>query len=205
MKNQRPKQSAIMYQLMNYERNRKLLEQIPHIRYLDMAIVFYYWKKEDDVMEGAYLISKEQMKFWGYSLEDLERAAAYNTPRHLAVTFQPMEELVRELLGEEVVKLEGDEKPHIPMYILTNQEKLFGASVMLYPQVLWAVSQSLQDDLYVLPSSIHECIIVPLSVKCSQNELQEIVTDINATQVPEEEILSDRVFIYHKNGDYLGF
>ncbi len=205
MKNQRPKQSSIMYQLMNYERNRTLLEQIPHIRYLDMAIVFYYWKKEDDVMEGAYLISREEMKFWNYNLEDLERAAAYNTPRRLPVTFQPMEELIRELLGEETVQREDAEKPWLPMYILTNQEKLFGASVMLYPQVLWAVSQSLQDDLYVLPSSIHECIIVPFSVKCSQKELQEIVTDINKTQVPEEEILSDRVFIYHKKGDYIGF
>ena len=141
------------------------------------------------------------MEEWGYTLEELEKAASFNTPRLFPVSFRPIEELVRELIGEEIWRMDREDPSLIPMHVLTNQSKLFGAAAILYPQVLWAVSHTLQDDLYILPSSIHECIIVPMSVKCSRKELQEIVKEINETQVPKAEILSNHVFIYRKEED----
>lgn len=201
---ERPKEKDIMYQLMNYEQNRALLEHIPHIRYLDMAIVFYYWKEEGVAPERVCLVSNENMRQWGYTPEELEKIAAYNTPRKQPVSFRTMEEMICELVGADgLCQREGRESV-IPMHILTNKQKLFGAATILYPQVLWAISQSLQEDIYVLPSSIHEVIIVPVSVKCSRKELEEIVEDINFTQVPTWEVLSNHVFQYHKKEDFLG-
>ncbi|MDO5389686.1 MAG: DUF5688 family protein [Eubacteriales bacterium] len=197
----RPKEKEILYQLINYDCNRALLERVPHIRYLDMAIIFYYWKDWEDRSLGAGIVSKAQMEEWGYTLEELEKAAAFNTPRLFPVSFQPIEELIRELIGEELCKMEREDPYLIPMHVLTNQSKLFGAAAILYPQVLWAISHTLQGDLYILPSSIHECIIVPMSVKCSRKELEEIVKEINETQVPKTEILSNHVFIYRKEED----
>ena len=197
----KPKEKEILYQLINYDSNRALLQHVPHIRYLDMAIIFYYWKDFHNRSLGAGIVSKSQMEEWGYTLEELEKTAAFNTPRLFPVSFQPIEELVRELIGEELWKRERDDPSLIPMHVLTNKNKLFGAACILYPQVLWAISQTLQDDLYILPSSIHECIIVPMSVKCSRNELQKIVKEINETQVPKAEILSNHVFVYRKTED----
>lgn len=197
----RPKKKEILYQLINYDSNKGLLGCVPHIRYLDMAIIFYYWKDLNDRSLGAGIISREQMEEWGYTLEELEKAASFNTPRLFPVSFRPIEELVRELIGEEIWRMDREDPSLIPMHVLTNQSKLFGAAAILYPQVLWAVSHTLQDDLYILPSSIHECIIVPMSVKCSRKELQEIVKEINETQVPKAEILSNHVFIYRKEED----
>lgn len=197
----KPKETEILYQLINYEENRSLLERTAHIRYLDMAIIFYYWKDVNDRSLGARIVSSRQMEAWGYTLEELERAAALNTPRLFPVSFQPIEELMRELIGEDLWDTEQVDSVLIPMHVLTNQSKLFGAASILYPKVLWAVSHTLQDDLYILPSSIHECIIVPMSIKYSRNELQKIVREINETQVPKAEILSNHVFIYRKNKD----
>lgn len=203
MNRQKPMEKDILYQLMNYEYNQRLLESVPHIRYLDMAIVFYYWENSEGNKKRAGLISNENMQAWGYTLERLEEIASYNTPRKLPVTFEPIEEVIREILGFKAV--EEEKEPLLPMYILSNKTKLFGAAAILYPQVLWAISQSLEEDIYVLPSSIHECIIVPSSVKCSPQELERTVTEINRTQVPDQEILSNRVFFYQKKEDCLGF
>lgn len=200
----KPKEKEILYQLINYDNNKALLERVPHIRYLDMAIIFYYWKDFGERSLGAGIVSREQMQEWGYTLEELEKTAACNTPRLFPVLFQPIEELIREMIGEEleeVLREKRNDPSLIPMHVLTNQSKLFGAAVILYPQVLWAISHTLQDDLYILPSSIHECIIVPTSVKCSRKELQQIVEEVNEIQVPKMEILSNHVFLYKKEED----
>ena len=197
----KPKEKEILYQLINYDNNRELLERVPHIRYLDMAIIFYYWKDRKDRSLGACIVSLAQMEEWGYTLEELEKTAAFNTPQLFQVSFQPIEELIKEMVGEELWCTEPDAPSLIPMHVLTNQSRLFGAAAILYPQVLWAISHTLQDDLYILPSSIHECIIVPMSVKCSRKELQEIVEEINETQVPKAEMLSNHVFLYRKEKD----
>lgn len=196
----RPEKSEILYQLINREKNRRMLEDIPNISYLDMSIVFYYWK--DARRDCACLINNQEMTQWGFTTQELEQAAAYNTPRAMPVDFRSMEEVIAELFGEEEFD-NDDDSEEIPMHILTNKDKFFGAAAILYPQVLWAVSHTLQDDLYILPSSIHECIIVPASVECTRKELEIIVRDINQSQVPEEEVLSNHVYVYRKDEDIL--
>lgn len=200
MKRRRPEKSEILYQLINREKNRSILEKVPNISYLDMSIVFYYWK--DERRECACLVNNQEMDEWGLTIAELEKAAAYNTPRAMPVDFRSMEEVIAELFGVTEYD-EEDSSEEIPMHILTNKDKFFGAAAILYPQVLWAVSHTLQDDLYILPSSIHECIIVPASVECTRKELEMIVSDINQSQVPEEEILSNHVYVYRKDEDIL--
>ena len=199
MKRKKPEKSEILYQLLNKEKYDLVLELIPHISYLDMAIVFYYWT--DESRNCACMLSNADMQEWGFTIEELEQAASYNTPRCMPVDFRSMEEVIQELFGDD--EEEEDEDAKVPMHILTNRDKVFGAAAILYPQVLWSVSQTLQDDLYILPSSIHECIVVPASVDCTREDLEAIVKDINQTQVPEEEVLSNHVYIYRKDEDIL--
>lgn len=82
------------------------------------------------------------------------------------------------------------------MYILTNEEKYFGAAALLYPHVLSHISRLLHCNFYVLPSSIHECILVPDSGQFSKKELETMVREVNETQVEDEEVLSQNVYYY---------
>lgn len=206
LKEKEKMKERILYQLMNYEKNKKLLEFIPHIRYLDMAIVFYFLEDGDGLERAAHLLSNQAMEALGFTLDELEQLASKNTPRILPVSIHSIEDMIEELMEdvlEDFELLEEEFLTPVPMHVLTNTKKLFGASVLLYPQVLWSLGQSLQDDFYVLPSSIHECIIVPASAIKPKELLKEIVQDINREQVPQGEILSNNVFFYRRKSNSL--
>ena len=74
---------------------------------------------------------------------------------------------------------------------------------MLYPGVLKAFAEKLEQDFYVLPSSVHETILVPAGKGTDKDTLREIVTDINRTQVAEDEVLADSVYYYSRSKDQL--
>lgn len=186
----------ILFQVINARQNRRLLEQVPHELYLDLALVFFYMEEGGDCRKKIYLFHNEQMGQYGITKEELKAWAMENTPRLLPVSFHSIQEVIREFqLGEEA--REGAEQ--IPMYILTNVKMFFGAACMFYPRVLASIGNAVQDDFYILPSSIHECIILPASSDYTREELEKIVCEVNVTQVPEQEILSNHVYFYQKD------
>lgn len=82
------------------------------------------------------------------------------------------------------------------MYILTNEEKYYGAAVILYPHVLNHIAKVLNKNFYILPSSVHECILVPDQGQYSRIELKRMVKEVNDSQVEDEEILSYEIYYY---------
>ena len=83
-----------------------------------------------------------------------------------------------------------------PMYLLSNTDKTFGAITIYMMGALALIAEQLKADLYIIPSSIHECIIVPFNKNYNKSSLLEMVKDINETQVTPEEVLSNRVYTY---------
>ncbi len=84
------------------------------------------------------------------------------------------------------------------MFVVSNVKGINGASCLIYPDVIKNLAEQLDADLYILPSSIHEIIVVKNNQKMDKNTFREMVTDINRTQVPEEDILSDNVYFYSR-------
>lgn len=188
--------SEILFQVINAKRNRELLEQIPHEICLDLALVFFYMEEGEDCRKNIYLFNNEQMGQYEVTKEELRTWAMENTPRLLPVSFHSIREVLREFqLGDEAEK----KADQVPMYVLTNVRMLFGAACLFYPSVLASIANAVQDDLYILPSSVHECIILPASDTYTRDELEKIVCEVNVTQVPEQEILSDCVYFYQKH------
>ena len=105
-----------------------------------------------------------------------------------------MDALIRELSNDESL-LPSEFSPN-SMYILTNQETYFGAAALLYPHVLSHISALLGCNFFVLPSSVHERILVPDFGVYSKPELEEMVVEVNSTQVAKEEVLSNHVYYY---------
>ncbi len=89
------------------------------------------------------------------------------------------------------------------MYVLTNEEKFYGAAVLLYPHVLAHLGTLLKRNFFVLPSSVHECILVPDQGHYTRFELMKMVREGNQNQVEEEEILSYQVYYYDRKREAL--
>lgn len=190
----------IYYKLINYEKNQELLERIPHYAFLDLAIAFYY-RLEDTSLSGAtVLIHNNNLEHWNITREELYQAASSNTPEKLPYTFRGMGEMIQQLLTEEAdgagISREEELPPKEQMFILTNRDKYYGASCLLYPHLLEHIGRVLKASFYILPSSIHECILIPDSGEYTPEELSDMVREVNTTHVEATEVLSDHVYYY---------
>lgn len=197
--------SRIVYKLVNTERNRALLEKIPHRDYLDCSIIYYCFLDKINGSCATTLIYYSHMERWNVQEEDLFQIASLNTPVIHPADLKSMDAVLTELIqaGDfdeedaaqltEELSLEGD---RFPMYVLTNKERIFGASCILYDNILKEFAQR-NGSFYILPSSIHEVILVPEQEELQADKLTDMVLEVNETQVAHDEVLSDSVYCYH--------
>lgn len=192
--------TSVFYKLVNYQMNERMLKRVPYIRYLDLAVVFYYRVEQEHFPGGSVLIHNNNLVTWGITKSQLMKDAAFNTSRKLPYRFMGMETLIAELSGE--TEMENLQKEEL-MYVLTNEEKFYGAAVLLYPHVLAHIGTLLKRNFFVLPSSVHECILVPDQGHYTRFELMKMVREVNQNQVEEEEILSYQVYYYDRKREAL--
>lgn len=121
--------TRVYYKLINYSMNKAMLTKIPYVKYLDLAVVFYY-RLEEGQFEGAtILVHNCNLEAWGINRRRLLEDAVMNTSRKLPYTFQTMEEVITELTGGEEQEIPGEEGEL--MYVLTNENKYLGAAALL--------------------------------------------------------------------------
>lgn len=189
----------IVYKVVNYRSNEKLLEQVPHKRILDLAVVFYCLLDNEYGRSATALIYNNNLKNWNVTIDDVYKAALKNTPDLLHSKISSMAALF-EKCGVNVDGEEVDLKDYVPsdMYVLTNESKLNGAACILYENVLYDFAQKLGADLYILPSSVHEVILLPKLSMFEKDELVNMVREVNTEGVAAEEVLSDHVYEYNR-------
>ncbi len=191
--------SQIVYRLISYERNQELLKSIPYIPFLDMAITFHMIVSSNNEYMQSLRITNELQEKWGISLEELYGIAKENTEKLLPAKIRDLCDFIAFYVNIPVEELTNDKK--MDMIVITNITGMHGASVMLYQGLIEQIATYYNRDLYLIPSSIHEMIIVPeVSMEPNlQQTLQDMVHEINHDFVNEEEILSDRVYRYSKS------
>lgn len=207
---------TIVYRLVNYQKNRKLLQEVPHVRFLDLAITFHCLVKRDGQGIGTIRLTNEHTSEWKVKIKDLMKLAITNTTRLFPAKLSTMEEVIADILQKdfsemyETAKEENEamlqamlsnllqEQRDPQMYILSNDIGINGATSIIYKDVIKEFSEEKDCDFYILPSSIHEVILVPYEEELEVQELRGMVMDVNGSQVPEEEILSNRVYIYRR-------
>ena len=186
----------IVYKIVNYEKNKKLLEKIPFKRILDLAVVFYCIIEQGTDSNATALIYNSHLTSWNVTEEDIYNAAIENTPILLKSTIRSMSSIVQELMddSDDISDYEDGE-----MFVLTNNYRINGAACMLYDDVLYNFAQKIDCNLYILPSSIHEIILLPKLPEYNKADLEHMVREVNAESVSHDEILSDRVYVYDRN------
>ncbi len=198
--------------LIQKEKNSIFLKETPHVEFLDLAMVFYCSLEIVGAGCAAVTIKESHLNSWGITTEQLCQDALENAPKLLPGKIHTIDEVVRRLLEgaeeeeekEEFPVLEGFEKEkdtRFPMLILTNTNQCFGASCIMYKGLLKRFADKIEDNLYILPSSVHEVILLPEGQTKKPNLLLQMVQEVNETQLEPEEVLADSVYYYDKEAD----
>ncbi len=186
----------VVFKIVNTSSNKHMLSKIPHIEFLDLSIIFYIIYDEYPIENGSILVQNNFLQMWDIDVDEIHRIALYNTPKLLPGYISNIIDIASQLADEcdsDLFAL-SQEDDYFPMYVLTNEKKTFGASAILYPDILKVFSDKIGSDLYILPSSIHEVILVPAFENLSVKDLFDMVSEVNDTLVMDEEILSDNVY-----------
>ena len=190
--------SRIAYRLSHFHSNRPLLKQIPHIPWLDLAIVFFVLIDSSPDEELTVTITREHLKLWHISEQQLFETAAHNTPLLYPSRCMALEQMIGELCCFDPDDSTCPESsPSLPMYILTNEKRVNGAACILYDHILQEFAVQTGGDFFVLPSSIHETILIPRHEHLKIEDLNAMVREINDTEVAPWDKLSDHVYCYH--------
>ena len=195
--------SRIIFKLINTEKNRELLRDVPYIPFHDLSIVFQCLVSEERFGNASILIHNVHLQLWKVNARELYECALENTPLLQGYELADMNTVLEEMkalggIDDEEIE---DMQQEVPMYVLSNKSRINGASCILYKNILKDFAMVVDKDLYVLPSSIHEVILLPSDGTQESEQLKEMVREINQSQVEKEEVLSDSVYYYRRSDD----
>ena len=184
----------ILFRLISAERNSRYLEHIPHIGFLNLAIIFTVaWNISESGVESVR-VTDEMLDCWGVSVKDLAKLAKENTPRLLSPRCETMIQVMMRFMGKEWC----DEDMDFPMLLLSNEYNVYGATSILYEETMDRIGEELGEDFYIIPSSIHEVLILPEQYVDDVSDLDSMIRQINREHVVLEDVLSDRAYFYSR-------
>lgn len=192
--------SGLALRVINSRRNADKLKDMPHRDIEDLSIVCFYAPKEkESPYEGHLLaIDRQLLDLWGITEETLFRDAMDGAVRD----FPPKLTRLEDELGEIWEKEKTEEAvSETDVFVLTNTHMVFGAACMFYPGLLSSFAQKTGCNLIILPSSIHEVLLIPEVSGRNYKGLGEVVRSVNSDVVEEKDILSDYVYYYDRNED----
>lgn len=198
----------IVFQLINTEQNKEMLSSLPHREIHDLSIIYRWVVQKDEKGIKSGIVKKELMEKLGLDEEQIFKLAVENYKRLLVPTVRTMDEVMIETMvargytedyAEFFVEQHSTKEK---MWVISNETKINGAGSMLYDDVLQTVAKELNSNLYVIPSSVHEIIAIPVGF-VQPHELANLVNEVNMNDVSLEERLSNQVYHYDKHAHKL--
>ena len=183
----------IRCKLINREQNADYLLDKPHTDIADLSAVYYIDLGSDSCGNMTTVITDNLLSQYGVSIEELHQIAISNMGSQ--ARFCSMFEVLSELMGDNAPTDEQMLSDNA-MFVLSNEAKINGFSVFLCPDVMDDVAEKVGKDFYVLPSSVHEGLVIPRNPGIELDSLLSMVKEVNATQVSLEERVSDHVYYY---------
>lgn len=188
----RPK---LMTELIPQKGNEERLADVPHEKIEDLALIYRVDLGESSGGRMSTVVTNQMMKEFGVSQDQLHRDAIENAAILHPASLRSMQEVMASMMGMEPEPPSPDEPV---MLVATTEGAFMGASVIQYPGFMDMAAEKIGGDFFVLPSSIHEVLLLPDDGKADYHELSAMVQTINETQVAPAERLSDNVYHYDK-------
>ena len=187
-------------EVVSLEANADMLSKIPHQEMEDMAVVYRFVLGSDAEGRSSILVTNNLIENMGVTPEQLHADAIANAPEIRPAEIKGMSQVMMEMMGPEQFELMGmpmvtdlrDEQ----MIVASVPDKTGGAGVIAYPNFMEDVAAQVGGDFFILPSSIHEVLVVPDNGAMNLGDLEAMVREVNATQVAPNERLTDNVYHY---------
>lgn len=193
-------QDKIVMRLISLEKNSKMLEDMPYIPFLDMAVVFYFLVDNDEKGIASIRITNRVMTNWGTDIKKLYTLASSNSKRIFEEKIMPISTMLEgynvNLKEMGLGNIDCAQGEIYEPYIVTNNVGINGATVILYPDMLKEIAAKIGGDFYMLPSSIHEVIVISTGADISEKELKGMVEEVNQNYLLPDEYLSDNIYKY---------
>lgn len=193
----------IIYKLINYEMNRDMLNDVPHVRWNDLAIVFCHVVDSPELGFATILIKNEHLALWNVTSETVYEAACRNTPEMMGDEFETMENVLLEMMSKcadeeqrEDILGEIRMQEASDIFVLSNRYRIFGAAGILYSDYIKKLAQMYGSGVYIIPCSIHEVICIPEKNCMDAMYMRQMIKDVNDNEVAVEERLSDSLYFY---------
>lgn len=197
----------LVLQMVDEERNKDRLKDLVYKPVSNgFVMIPYIVIKTDCQGSMRTVITKAMASEYEYNIEILMEQAFINTMKHCEPVFMGICDIinmVKTYASKNPMKADFKIERSQGMYVLTNSARHDGATTLFYPGLMKRIGEIIDDNYYVLPSSIHELILVPKAEASSVGELQERVKEINSTVVDPREVLCDRVLLYDRKKDQL--
>ncbi len=177
--------------VLGIDNNKEYLKDILYEKFEDLALVPMIFT-DDEYGQGHVKVRKDFLEMWNMTGEEVLREAKENSPHLLPLTFRQ--------IGEGIENNEPGQG--IELFVVSNIYYAGGAAVVFYPRVLECIGMALGRDLFVLPSSVNEMIVVTDAGQ-DPEELLTIVREVNRTQLPPGDVLTDAVYYYTRKNDRL--
>lgn len=188
-------QNHLHVRICDIERNPDFLENKPYKEVGDYAAYYVLELPMLSTEEGeaSVTVTNDMLRHWGVSKETVYEDAMQSVSDENVCFFSLDKYFHSVFIGDpnqfnipifETKQLDTD------LYCLTNRNQKYGASSLLNASALQAISSRLGENFYILPSSVHEVIIVPETLAGSVSELNEMIRNVNDTEVSQEEQLS---------------
>lgn len=190
-------EKSISFSLINKEKNKELLKQCPYKEVHDLAAVPKFHVSQ----EASFVVNNNVMQYLRMTKEEILDIAQKNT-ESTAFECKRLEDLVKDILVEDGVdRQEIDEilpMEKSPLHIISNPQRLDGSCAILSDSFMQKVAEQIQsDELYLLPSSRHEMLVVDAH-GVDSSFLKATIMEVNSdpTVIYEEDFLSNSIYKY---------
>lgn len=184
----------LFMRVINLNTNKELLENVPHTIVGDLAITYHVMIQTTSEKFCSAKITNQLLNKYGINVIKLHKDAEISSPKMMIPEVVPIETL---LLGvpEEIAYLDKNKQ----LIIVTNEHKTDGAASMFYPNILNDIAHKLDNDLYIIPSSIDEVLILSDSSELNYQHVKNTLDYVNKTIVDDEHKLSNELYHYSKD------
>lgn len=191
--------------LVNTKANRKMLSEMPHMEIEDLSAILRVEVPVPGEGTGSIKVTNELLEKWDADKKEVFEAAIENMEQNAAPVLMDMESVMDEIVSgtpanENLLDHpgEGKRRPFKTMYVLSNVSRINGAAAILSPFTMKKIGEIFPEGVYILPSSVHEVLIIPKDNAPTPKELGKMVREVNRTEVAKEEVLSDCIYEYDK-------
>lgn len=193
--------------LLSTQKNEEMLKNLVSKQVLDLSVAYIIRIKIAGEVRGNAKISRQMMRHYGITKSELHRQAMENLLKD-GYEFLDMAAIIRDMLrsgenedgkGGYIEDMQAEDEHPVKMYVLTNKEKSYGAAGILNKKFVREFAKG--KNFFILPSSIHETIFVPADDLSDRELFDDMVEEVNKTQVSIEEQLTDHCYYYDGQAD----